>query len=81
MFGVTTLDGGEDADPLDVIFTGVESDTRVGDLITLLEYAKPWERHDAQCHPELISLSLITGLWQSWKNINRKLTLEIDNFL
>lgn len=74
MFGVTTLDGEEDDELLDEILTGVvDPDKREGDFEAddaLLEYpvAKPCdERQDAHCQPELISLSLITGLWQSCK--------------
>lgn len=72
MFGVTTLEGDDDAELLEDIFTGVEDpDICVGDfedVDALAENpaAKFWdERQDAHCQPELISLSLITGLWQS----------------
>ena len=76
MLGVTTLDGEDDEELLEEIFTGVvDPDTWEGLFgvdIDLLEYpaANPWDvKHDAHCQPEDISLSLITGLWQSCKKI------------
>lgn len=72
MFGVTTLDGEEDAELLEEILTGVvEPDTGVGDFNPEDVLEKPLEnpsdRQDAHFQPVPMSLSLITGLWQSWK--------------
>lgn len=76
ILGVITLDGDDDAELLEDIFTGVvDPDTCVGDLDeddALLEKAEVNScvaRHDAQCQPD-ISLSLMTGLWQSCKENN-----------
>lgn len=69
MLGVTTFEGEEDDELLDEILTGVvDPDRREGDFEAddvLLEYpvAKPCDvKQDAHCHPEVMSLSLITGL-------------------
>lgn len=74
MFGVITLDGDDDAELLEDIFTGVvDPETCEGDLDeddNLLENAdgNPCVgRHEAQSQPD-ISLSLMHGLWQSCKN-------------
>lgn len=74
IFGVTTLDGEDDEELLEDILTGVvDPDIWEGDLDTdddLFEKpaANPWDdKHDAHCQPEDMSLSLITGLWQSYK--------------
>lgn len=74
ILGVTTLDGDEEAELLLDIFTGVvDPETWVGDFGSEALFGKAvgnWDdRHDAHFHPDAMSLSLITGLWQSWQQL------------
>lgn len=73
MLGVTTLEGDDEEELLEDILTGVvDPDTWDGDLAMVVVFTKPaatpWDdRQEAHCQPVPISLSLITGLWQSCK--------------
>lgn len=70
MLGVMIL-GDDDAELLEDIFTGVDvPEIWVGDFgddaLLGKPEAKAWEERQVEhCQPEPMSLSLITGLWQS----------------